>query len=109
MFSVKGDTTIATVTDLRRSAAQLLERAEAGENVVVQRNARPVGVLINYERYRALLEVAERLDDAELLLLAIQREAAIRNGEDHLVPLEELTSEYGVGEEAPVGENGEAI
>ena len=96
MFSVKGDATIATVTDLRRSATQLLERAEAGESVVLQRNAEAVGVLIDYGRYQRLIEAEERLENLELFLLARQREGAIVRGEDELVPLSELMKEFGV-------------
>lgn len=96
MFRVKGPTTIATVTDLRRSANELLQRAEAGESVVVQRNAEAVGVLVGYETFQKLQDLAERLEDLELLLLARQRERAILRGEDRLIPLEDVMREFGV-------------
>lgn len=96
MFRVKGATTIATVTDLRRSANELLQRAEAGESVVVQRNAEAVGVLVGYETFQKLLDLAERLDDLELLLLARQRERAIRRGDDRLIPLEDVMRDLGI-------------
>lgn len=96
MFRVKGDATIATVTDLRRSAGDLLDRAEAGESVVLQRNAEPVGVLMGYDAYQKLLAVAEKLEDLELLVLARKRERALINGDDELVPLEEVMREFGL-------------
>jgi prevent-host-death family protein len=96
MFRVKGDSTIATVTDLRRSAGDLLDRAEAGESVVLQRNAEPVGVLLGYGAYQKLLAVAEKLEDLELLVLARKRECAVINGDDELVPLEEVMREFGL-------------
>jgi prevent-host-death family protein len=96
MFRVKGATTIATVTDLRRSANELLHRAEAGESVVVQRNAEAVGVLVGYETFQKLVDLAEKLDDLESLLLARQRERAIRRGEDRLIPLEEVMRDLGI-------------
>ena len=99
MYRVKGDSTIATVTDLRRSASDLLNRVQEGENVVVQRNAEPVGVLLGYEVYQKLLAVAEKLEDLELLVLARERERALVNGEDRLVPLEEVMREYGLSPE----------
>jgi prevent-host-death family protein len=96
MFRVNGATTVATVTDLRRSANELLQRAEAGESVVVQRNAEAVGVLVGYETFQKLMDLAERVDDLELLLLARKRERAIRRGEDKLIPLEEVMREFGM-------------
>lgn len=96
MYRVKGDSTIATVTDLRRSASDLLDRVQEGENVVVQRNAEPVGVLLGYEAYQKLLAVAEKIKDLELLVLARERERAVINGEDRLIPLEEIMREYGL-------------
>jgi prevent-host-death family protein len=96
MFRVKGATTIATVTDLRRSANELLQRAEAGESVVVQRNAEAVGVLVGYDTFQKMQALAERLEDLELLLLARQRERAILGGEDRLIPLEEVMRDLGM-------------
>ena len=96
MFSVRGDATIATVTDLRRSATELLERVEAGESIVVQRNAEAVGVLLDYKRYQQMVETEEKLENLELLLLALKREAAILSGKDRLIPLEEVMAEFGV-------------
>jgi prevent-host-death family protein len=104
MYRVKGDSTIATVTDLRRSASDLLDRVQDGENVVVQRNAEPVGVLLGYETYQKLLAVAEKLDHLELLVLARERERAVINGEDRLVPLEEVMREYGLTPGETTGE-----
>jgi prevent-host-death family protein len=96
MYRVKGDSTIATITDLRRSANDLLDRVQVGESVVVQRNAEPVGVLVGYETYQTLVAVAEKLEDLELLVLARERERALINGEDRLIPLEEVMREYGL-------------
>lgn len=111
MFSVRGDATIATVTDLRRSATELLERAEAGESIVVQRNARAVGVLLDYKRYQRMVEIEEKLENLELLLLALKREAALVRGEDELVSLEDMMAEFGVrsSEEAEEDEAAEEI
>jgi prevent-host-death family protein len=96
MFSIKGDATIATVTDLRRSANELLERAEAGESIVVQRNAQAVGVLLDHGRYRRMLDAEERLENMELLLLALKREADIVAGRDELIPLAEVMAGFGI-------------
>lgn len=109
MFSVKGNATIATVTDLRRSANQLLGRVEAGESVVLQRNAEAVGVLIGYETYQRLVQLEERLEDLELLLLARKREAAIARGEDELVPLDEAMRELGIDPEDTTGHDAEEL
>ena len=106
MFSVRGDATIATVTDLRRSATELLGRVEAGESIVVQRNAEAVGVLLDYKRYQQMVETEEKLENLELLLLALKREAAILSGKDRLIPLEEVMAEFGVSLDDEAGEDG---
>ncbi len=107
MFSVKGDATIATVTDLRRSATDLLERALAGESVVLQRNAEPVGVLLDFGRYQRMVEAEEKLENLELLLLALKREADVASGREALIPLDEVMAEFGMSrEEPPQGDEG---
>src|SRR5687768_1501383 len=101
MYRVKGDSTIATITDLRRSARDLLDRVQGGESVVVQRNAEPVGVLVGYDAYQKLIAVSEKLEDLELLVLARERERALINGADRLIPLEDVMREYGLNPGAP--------
>lgn len=101
MYRVHGDSTIATITDLRRSARDLLDRVQGGESVVVQRNAEPVGVLVGYDAYQRFLAVVEKLEDLELLVLARERERAVINGDDRLIPLEEVMREYGLSPAPP--------
>lgn len=96
MFRVNAESTVATVTDLHRSAGDLLDRVQEGESVVVQRDEEPVGVLVGYDAYQKLLAVAEKIEDLELLVLARERERAVINGEDRLIPLDEVMREYGL-------------
>lgn len=107
MFSVKGDATIATVTDLRRSANELLERAEAGESIVVQRNAQAVGVLLDYGRYQQMVAAEERLENLELLLLALKREADIAAGRDEFIRLSEVMAEFGLTPDTEAEDDGD--
>jgi prevent-host-death family protein len=96
MYHVQASTTIVTITDLRRSARDLLDRVQGGECVVVQRFSNPVGVLLGYDAYQKLLAVVEKLESLELLVLARERERALINGEDRLIPLEDVMQEYGL-------------
>jgi predicted DNA-binding protein len=59
---------------------------------MAQRDAKPVGDPIGYAKLRA---VAEKLEDLEALVLARQRMRALQNGEDRLIPLDEVMREYG--------------
>jgi prevent-host-death family protein len=74
MFSVKGDATIASVTDLRRDTNNLLSRVEKGESVVIQRNRDAVGILIGYDSYSRIMAAMARLGQLEDMLLALRRE-----------------------------------
>lgn len=65
-------TKIVPVTDLRRTASQLLEELrETGGPVYITHRSRPQGVLIGYDSFEALMA---RLRDLEALL-------ALREGE----------------------------
>lgn len=95
MRSVEREACVVTTADLRRSTAELLKRAEAGESIVIQRRARPVAVLLDYGWYARVMEIEEKLENLELLLLARRRAAALVRGEDELVSLEEMMAEFG--------------
>ena len=99
MFSVKGDATVAQVTDLRRETKPLLERVDRGETVVIQRNAEAVGVLISYPAYQAMMTALSQLENIQLAFLALRREERVLQNKDKLIPLEDLLAEYGIEDE----------
>ena len=85
---------MATVTDLRRRTAEIMDRAEAGEIVVVQRVGEPLGVYLSYRDYHALLEQVQRLENVELALIAVPRHEAIARGEMGMTPLGNMIAEF---------------
>ena len=104
MYRVPEDATIATVTDLRRRTAVVMERAEEGEVIVVQKDNEPQGVLLSYRRYQSMLERLNRLENYELAQVAVRRKAAIDRGETRTVSLEEMIEEFApeLDDETPV-------
>lgn len=98
MFSVKGDSTVASVTELRRETKNLLNRVEGGESVVIQKNRDAVGILIGYEHYSRMMDMMAKLEDLEMALLAIKREEAILRGDDELHDLDDVLAEFGLSD-----------
>lgn len=57
--------------------------------------------LVGNAAHQKLVEVAEKLEDLELLVLARERERALIHGRDRLIPLEEVMRAYGLTLAAP--------
>ena len=70
----------ATLTKL------LTQVEDLGEEVVITRSGRPVGVLVSYNEYEGLMETLEILADPDLA-------AAVRDGLDDAARGEVLTEE----------------
>ncbi len=57
-------TKIMPISDLRRNAGEVLNAVrEGGEVVYITQHGRPAAVLVEYERYEAMLEQLEDLAD----------------------------------------------
>ena len=96
MYSVKGDATIAAVTELRRELPTLLERVDRGESVVLQKNNEPVGVLLGYHMYQDLMRRNSMIENLALAITALKREDRVLNNRDDLVSLADMLTQYGV-------------
>lgn len=94
MFRVTRDTIIATITDLRRKTADVLEHADEGEDVVIQKDGKPRGVYLSYGRYQHMLGRLEELENLELAALAVPRKEAVDRGESQTIPLNEVLARY---------------
>ncbi len=94
MYTVPENATIATVTDLRRRTAEVLECATNGNIVVVQKDNEPQGVYLGFAHYQELVRRLDRLDDLELLEIAVSRMNAIERGEEETVSMEEILAEF---------------
>jgi prevent-host-death family protein len=94
MYRVPANATIATVTDLRRRTADLMERADDGDVVVVQKDNEPRGVYLSYERYQAILDRLERLESRDLARTAVGRKTAVDRGEMGTTTLADMIAEF---------------
>lgn len=82
MFTVKEDTTLVGVSELRTKLDRILREAKRHKIVIEKRN-KPIAILIAIERYSAIEELLDRLEDYELGHLAREREKA-SSKEDYL-------------------------
>lgn len=99
MYDVNVPTTIANVTDLRRSTSELFERVSTGASVIIQRNTDPVAVLVSHQTWQELQEVRNQLLEVEQMLTAMQREKVMRTGESESLSHEEMLSRLGISED----------
>ncbi|MEX2534282.1 MAG: type II toxin-antitoxin system prevent-host-death family antitoxin [Trueperaceae bacterium] len=68
-----------TASEARAAFSDLLDRVEQGE-VIIARHGKPVATVINTERYQALLETLEALEEELLAERAHARLARIEAG-----------------------------
>jgi prevent-host-death family protein len=94
MYRVSEGATIATVTDLRRRTTELMEQAEDGSVVVVQKDNEPQGVYLSYRRYEAILDRLNKLENLELAQIAVARKEAVDSGEMGTTSLEDMMAEF---------------
>jgi prevent-host-death family protein len=94
MYRVTEGATIATVTDLRRRTSEVMQQAEEGSVVVVQKDNEPQGVYLSYRRYQAILERLDKLESLELAEIAVARKEAVDRGEMGTTSLEDMIAEF---------------
>lgn len=94
MYRVNEGATIATVTDLRRRTSDVMEQAEDGSVVVVQKDNEPQGVYLSYRRYEVILERLNKLENLELAQVAVARKEAVDSGEMGTTSLEDMIAEF---------------
>lgn len=73
MYTVKEDTTLIGVSELRTRIERILEEAKHHKVVIEKRN-KPIAVLIAIDRYNAMEELIDLIEDMELGRLAKERE-----------------------------------
>jgi prevent-host-death family protein len=72
MLSVKEDTTIVGITELRKMIPEILKKIKQ-EKVILTRRNRPIGILVDYEEYERMEKMIEALEDQVLGQLAKER------------------------------------
>lgn len=92
MLSVKEDTTIVGITELRKMIPEILKKIKQ-EKVILTRRNRPIGILVDYEEYERMEKMIEALEDQVLGQLA--RERASRK-DRRTIDLEEAERRVGI-------------
>lgn len=73
MHTIKEDTTLVGVSELRNRIDKVLEEARHHKVIIEKRN-KPVAVLIAIEQYNAMEEILDLIEDLELGRAAGERE-----------------------------------
>ena len=73
MHTIKEDTTLVGVSELRNRIDKILREAQHHKIVIEKRN-KPVAVLIAIDQYNAMEELIDRIEDLELGRVAKERE-----------------------------------
>ena len=73
MHTIREDTTLVGVSELRTKIEKILEEAKLHKIVIEKRN-KPIAVLIAIEQYNAMEELLDGIEDLELGRMAKERE-----------------------------------
>ena len=73
MHTVKEDTTLVGVSELRTRLDKILKEAKIHKVVIEKRN-KPLAVLIAIDEYNAMEALLDRIEDYELTKIAMERE-----------------------------------
>jgi prevent-host-death family protein len=92
MISVKENTVLVGITELRKMIPEILKKIKH-EKVVLTRRNKPIGILVDYDEYEKMEEMIDTLEDQLLGLLAKQR--ASRKGRK-TIDLEEAEKRVGL-------------
>lgn len=88
MFTVKEDTTLVGISELRTHFDKVLE-AIGKTKVLLERRNKPLAVIVPIEKYNRMEELIEEIEDLELGYLAKERDLKSKPGD--YVSLETLT------------------
>jgi len=80
MYTVKEDTALVGVSELRNRIDKLLKQTRHHKIVIEKRN-KPVAVLIAIDEYNAMEEILDRVEDLELGRAAKEREKKSKAGD----------------------------
>ena len=80
MITVKEDTTIVGVSELRTHIEKILEESKKHKVLIGKRN-KPIAVLLDVEKYNKMEQTLELLEEFALGFLAKEREAKIKSSD----------------------------
>jgi prevent-host-death family protein len=92
MITLKEDTTLVGIAELRNKASEVLEKIKKYRVILTKRN-KPLGVIIDYEEYEHMQEMLEEVED--LVLATIAGERLKRKGKK-TVTLDEAEKKVGL-------------
>ena len=76
MIPINERATIATLGELKTKPGEILKRLSR-TNVVLQRNKKPVAVMLSYQQYTLLEKLLDRIEDCTLGMKALDRNKKI--------------------------------
>lgn len=72
MLTVKEDTTVVGITELRKMIPEILKKIKR-ERVVLTRRNQPIGILVDYEEFERIEQMIDLIEDHLLGKLAGER------------------------------------
>lgn len=92
MLSIKEDTALIGVAELRTRSAAVLKEIKKHKVILTKRN-RPVGIILDYEEYEKMEKLLDQMED--IILGNIARERLKRKGKK-MITLEEAERKVGL-------------
>ncbi|MDI6792953.1 MAG: type II toxin-antitoxin system prevent-host-death family antitoxin [bacterium] len=92
MFTVKEETTLVGLSELRTHLNDILNTAKE-KNIILTKRNKPVLAVINYKRYQQITELLEEVEDLFLENLAQQR---LERKDKKTIPLAEAMKRVGL-------------
>jgi prevent-host-death family protein len=72
MLTVKEDTTVIGITELRKMIPEVLKKIKR-EKVILTRRNRPIGILVDYQEFERIEQMIDLIEDHLLGRLASDR------------------------------------
>ena len=91
MFTIKEETTLVGVSELRTRLEKIIEEARKHKVVIEKRN-KPIAVLVAIDKYNAMEELLDKFEDFELANMAKQREK--KSSRKDYIALEEAFKKF---------------
>lgn len=92
MFTVKEDTALVGIAEMRTKAAEVLKQIKKYRVILTKRN-KPVGVIIDYDEYEEMQQILEEVEDFVLGNIAKERS---KRKDKKLITLEEAEKKVGL-------------
>ena len=72
MLTVKEDTTVIGITELRKMIPEVLKKIKR-EKVILTRRNQPIGILVDYQEFERIEQMIDLIEDHLLVKLASDR------------------------------------